>query len=394
VRRYIVLTPIVFLISLLTLNLYAQDSPYDIEPNDYQDQAVVIDGFVIEGHVGGQDDPADWYRLKGQQGDFPTVELIYNSSEYDIDIRLYSDDSMAGSLASRTSPDKNFFEIPGTCYLEVVAYEGGGDYRIVINDGGDPETLTAEFQANCGGPSETEPNDTRYVANDIEELTINGFICDGDTDWFVLYGQEGNSPDITLEYNQAVCDIDAVIYTDSSISNALASEKSPDTGTFAVPGNCYIRVFSWNGIGEYTLLIKPAPNSSKQDGASTSSGDPCQGMSEFEPNNEKDLADTISGFEINGYACEGDGDWYVLDGQEGTGPWIDLTYELPSDIDLEIFDDDEWVGDLKSSDTPDTGQFVIDGKCYIHVWAHYGEGPYSILITPENAPPDPSRTTT
>jgi hypothetical protein len=86
---------------------------------------------------------------------------------------------------------------------------------------------------------------------------------------------------------------------------------------------------------------------------------------------------------IEGYACEGDGDWFRLEGQEGTRPEITLYYDdHECDIDLEIYSDDEYVGGLSSTSSPDSDDFRVPGVCYIYVTAFDGEGWYEIEINP------------
>ena len=45
---------------------------------------------------------------------------------------IYSDDELVGELMGVDSPDSDYFSVPGECYIEVWAHEGGGDYIIEI----------------------------------------------------------------------------------------------------------------------------------------------------------------------------------------------------------------------------------------------------------------------
>jgi len=389
-RRLIVLRSVSLIILIMFpmfLSFAVHAGDFDTDAGNYKEYAVPIDGFTIEGSVGEGDDFADWYVLAGQEGEEPKFSLVYDSDSYDIDLRIYSDDTMTGSLASRISPDTNFFILTGTCYLEVTAFDGSGPYEIVINDGG------AESGMDCAGPDEIEPNDSRRDASEIENLTFDGVICENDIDWFIMTGQEGVNPIITLNYDPTSCDIDLVVYTDYTVSNTLSSVSSPDSENFNVPGTCWIKVFSWTGAGEYSVTIEPQDQELKNTG-SCAVPVPCQGYSENEPNDEKDLADLITGLEIMGHACEGEDDWYVLGGQEGSGPWFELSYDPTCDIDLEIWDNDELVGSLVEFQSSDRDQFNVEGTCYLRVWGHDSGGDYRITITPDMPPPDPSETNT
>ena len=125
--------------------------------------------------------------------------------------------------------------------------------------------------------------------------------------------------------------------------------------------------------GDYEIEIEPGGGVD----------DDCEGPDEIEPNDEVDLADWIDGYIIEGYACEGDDDWYVLDGQEGVNPEITLRYdEDECDIDLEVYSGDEYVGSLIDTESPDRDDFRVPDVCYILVYAFDGEGEYEIEIEP------------
>ena len=231
------------------------------------------------------------------------------------------------------------------------------------------------------GPDEQESNNTLRTADSISGLTIDGEVGRrGDTDdWFVLEGQEGTNPTITLTYDDQACDIDLEVYSgdENNMVGSLTGTDSPDSDTFDVPSTCYLHVYAYDGHGEYTIDIEPG---------NTSSNTECQGDDEVESNDTKDLADSIDGDTIDGYACESDNDWFVLTGQEGTNPTITLEYDDHNcDIDLDVYSDDTLVGSLTGTDSPDEDTFRVRGTCYLHVYAYDGEGDYTITITPSHS---------
>ncbi|MCK4720483.1 hypothetical protein KAU08_07480, partial [bacterium] len=188
------------------------------------------------------------------------------------------------------------------------------------------------------GPDEWEPNDDWRDATEITGLVIEGEIGrrSDDEDWFVLVdGQEGFFPYITIWYDDDDCDIDLEVYSgsgrDRDLVGDLSSVYSPDGDDFDVDDTCYLHVIAYEGNGDYTIEIEPENGGYYRP-------DDCEGYDEVESNDDWDLADLITGFEIEGYACVDDDDWFVLDGQEGYFPYIELEYDDDEcDIDLEVY---------------------------------------------------------
>jgi hypothetical protein len=224
------------------------------------------------------------------------------------------------------------------------------------------------------GPDENEPNDTMAQADSIDGLTIEGKIDERDhDDWYVLEGQEGTNPTFTLTFDEDNLEIDWEIYSGEEVVATMSDWGSPESTTVEVPSTCYIHVWWWSGSGDYTIDIEPADTTSTD----------CAGEDEVESNDTKDLADSISGLEINGYACENDDDWYVLEGQEGANPTFTMTFDEDTlEIDWEIYSGDEVVASALDWGSPDELSAEVPGTCYIHVWWYSGEGEYKIEIEP------------
>jgi hypothetical protein len=222
------------------------------------------------------------------------------------------------------------------------------------------------------GPDEVEPNDTKALADTINGLTIEANIDEDDTDdWFKLEGQEGTDPIFSIDFDEDELEVDFEVYSDDELVETVAGWGPEETDSMHIPGVCYIHVYYWSGEGDYTIEIIPEAGE-------------CQGDSEVEPNDEKDLADLIEeDLVIEGYACEGEDDWFVVNGQEGYNPEIKLIYDdNECDIDLEVYSDKDLIGSLTETDSPDKDDFEIPGTCYIRVYAFEGEGEYTIEITP------------
>jgi len=247
---------IAIILSILILTpALAQEGPDEIESNDTMVLSDFIDGFVIEGEIGADGDEDDWFVLDGQEGYYPTITLYYDNEVCDIDLDIWSDDQVIGSLSSVNSPDSGSFHVPDICYLHVYVYDGSGEYRIEI------EPSDSSSLDRCEGDDEVESNNERDLADYIEEedgsLEINGYACVDDEDWFMLDGTEGYNPTITLIYDYEICDIDLEIYSGDDYVGSLVDVESPDSDEFEVPDVCYLRVMAYDGEGQYTILIEP-----------------------------------------------------------------------------------------------------------------------------------------
>lgn len=336
----------------------AQEGPDEVESNDDRELADRIDGFYIEGEIGGRGDDDDWFVLEGQEGYYPTFTLWYDDDECDIDMEIWSDYEKVGELTSVSSPDSITVHVPGECFLHVFIFEGRGDYEIEI-----------EPDEGCEGPDEIEPNDDWEDVTEIDGLYIEGYACEDDVDWFVLDGSEGYNPYITIYYDDDECDIDVTVWSDDDEVGSLSSVASPDGAEFDVPGECWLEIEAYSGEGWYEIEIEPR-------------GD-CEGPDEDEPNDDWEDATEIDGLYIEGYACEDDVDWFVLDGSEGRRPYITIYYDDDRcDIDVTVWSDDDEVGSLSSISSPDGDSFRVPGECWLEVEAYSGEGWYEIEIEP------------
>jgi hypothetical protein len=228
------------------------------------------------------------------------------------------------------------------------------------------------------GESEYEPNnsDSNYQVLDEGQNLVNGYISlDNDRDdWFALPGS-GINTTLTLTFNPDEVEIDWEVIDDGRDPDTwddrdpqtvahLTNYGSPETVTIQTFGHCEIHLWAYSGQGNYTITI----------GEQT-----CQGIDEIEPNDTNIMANLISGDEIQGYACPGDSDWYVIDGQQDRYWSITCGFDAGKvEVDWEIFSDDNRVANDTSYGSPDNISCEIPGTCYIHVWHFTGEGPYII----------------
>ena len=222
------------------------------------------------------------------------------------------------------------------------------------------------------GDDEVEPNDEIGLADSIDGFIINGHLDEDDgEDWFVLEGQEGTHPTFTIYFDDEELEVDFAIYSDEELVDSAIDWGSEESLTCAVPGECHVKVWWWEGEGDYIVTINPKPTK-------------CEGDDEIEPNDDMDSADFIEdALEINGYICEDDDDWFVLDGQEGFNPTFTIYFDDDEcEMDFEVYSDDENVGTAAGWGTEESITCEVPGTCYIHVYYWEGEGEYTIEIEP------------
>ncbi len=231
------------------------EGPDEREPNGDRDLADLIEGYLIEGYACEGDE--DWFVLDRQEGYYPYITLYYDDDECDVDMEVFSDYDSVGSLTETSSPDGDEFDVEGTCYLRVYSFSGDGWYEIEIEPEDDDHRPSRPDRDDCEGPDEIEPNDDYEDADIIGGLDIEGYLCEGDVDWYLLEGQEGTRPYITLYYDDDEVDVDLEVWSDDDIVGTLVSALSPDGDDFRVPGECWLKVWAYEGEGWYEIEIEP-----------------------------------------------------------------------------------------------------------------------------------------
>ncbi len=244
-RKIIPVSAAIFLLLLFTvLPAVAGEGDDEIEPNDTQELADSIDGFVIRGHM-DEDDGDDWFVLAGQEGVEARFTMLFDDEELEIDWDIYSGDEVVAHQIDYGTDDSVTVEVPEEVYIHVWWWSGEGDYTIRIK----PDS--------CAGPDEVEPNDEMDLADPVEGLEIHGYICTDDEDWFVLDGQEGYEPTFTIYFDDEECEIDFEVYSDDELVGGAYDWGSGESIECDVPGQCYVYVYYWEGEGEYTIEIEP-----------------------------------------------------------------------------------------------------------------------------------------
>jgi len=223
------------------------------------------------------------------------------------------------------------------------------------------------------GPDEIESNNTMELADWIDGYVIRGHMDEDDgDDWYVLDGQEGYYPTFTIYFDDDEVEVDFAVYSDGEFVEDALGYGGGESITCEVPGECHVYVWWWDGEGDYRIEIDPGEDS-------------CAGEDEIESNDEQDLADLIEydDMEINGYMCEDDEDWFVLEGQEGYNPTFTIYFDDEKcEIDFEIYSGEEFVDGAYGYGSEESLTCEVPGTCYVYVYYWEGEGEYIIEIEP------------
>lgn len=222
------------------------------------------------------------------------------------------------------------------------------------------------------GLSEWEPNDRRVLADEITGFLIEGEIGNEDfDDWYVLTGQQGNQTEFTVSYVMEELALEIEIYSGETLIHSLAAQESGEIMALEVTDPCFLHIAAISGTGKYQVEIKPIDKATF-----------CEGESEAEPNDERELADIIDQSAISGYACEGDDDWFMLEGPIEDKLTVTLTYDDNwHDIDCLVYSDETLLGVLDDTSSPDSCEIEVTGDVYLYVYAFEGEGEYLLEIT-------------
>jgi hypothetical protein len=221
---------------------FAAEGYSEVEPNDSVDIADTVDGFIIQGSF-SKGDNDDWFVLNGQEGENPSLAVVFDGEAMELNWEVYSDDDVVESMTGDGSPESVTVDVPGTCYVHVWRVRGKGDYTFAISN------------PDCMGADEQEPNDEEILADETSEPVINGYLCPSDNDWYSITSLSGNTT-FTLSFDDETVEPDWEIYNDSEVVASSEEYGSPDTLTARITGDCYIHVWAYSGEGEYKIKVE------------------------------------------------------------------------------------------------------------------------------------------
>ena len=237
---------------LAVIPLFAQEGPDENESyNNQCCDTLYEDQNLIRGEIGAYDDHDDWFTLVGT-GIYTTLTLTFDPEEVEIDWEViddgrdpdYWDDRERRTLAyldGYGSPESVTVDTFGHCEIHLWAYSGQGSYTVSIGD------------VNCQGFDEVEPNDGQNQADTIYVDAIEGTVCPGDSDWYMMDYPEGLYWSCTLMFDPSETEVDWEIYSGGERVAFGNGYGSPDTLSCFVPGKCYIHVWQFSGEGSYAI---------------------------------------------------------------------------------------------------------------------------------------------
>jgi len=216
------------------------------EPNDIKAQADLVKDLIIAGSISKLGD-VDWFVLNGQEGSQPKF-VIHHPAAADIDFEVFSNDVSAGKALGSKSGDSIQCKVPGKCHVKVWSAKGTGIYSIRI----------LPHMPDFNGWDEREPNDTKELADKVQDMNIQGFIQNQqDVDWYFLSGQEGVHPTFTITHDPRN-DFDFEVFSGDKSVGKATGVNSGDSIKCNVPGKCYVKVWSFRsqGNGWYRINVK------------------------------------------------------------------------------------------------------------------------------------------
>lgn len=183
-----------------------------------------------------------------------TLEVLidgWNADTTDIDLQLLR----ADGAPLRTSAGIEAFETIAAC---VDAGRHGIRVWGFMNDSG-PYDLTVDFtRGSCCADDALEDNDSFGAATRIPTAgtIMNGRICAGDEDWFVVWAEAGQrlSADLLIDGG----DLDLELYDTDGLRRLAFSAGVTDServeADIGTSGSYYLRVFGYRGAeGDYML---------------------------------------------------------------------------------------------------------------------------------------------
>ncbi len=332
----------------------------EVESNNSRTSAnLIVHGLTIQGSLSAND-TVDWFELGGHEGERPSASLSYDAG-CDFYLEIYSDTNLSGTITGRES-GKNPVHTPGRCFFKVMRKSGEGPYKISITPG------RIDLQSGV----ELESNNSRALANRTRSMMLSGHLDENDSeDWFVLEGQEGTQPAITLSHGEGV-NFDMEVYSDDMLVCSARGTENTETVSCNVPGRCYVRIIRVSSTGNYTVRVQ-------RDGGT---------YSEQEPNDDRSMANLVRNLVIDGSLSADDtDDWFELNGQEGTAPTFTLRHGQNANFNFEVFSGDVLVCRGTGTGTTETIRCNVPGRCFVHVWRVSGEGNYTLTIEPNRPQP-------
>jgi hypothetical protein len=307
------------------------------ENDDYWSSRWVDPNYHSGLRIVGYDE--DWFHLYLNPGDILDVSIYFNHFEGDLELELYDP-------YDEYTPRMGSYSIDNDEYITFTA-NVSGDWRIRVfhADGNSDVYYDLDIWLNGGGAGADDPYEENDWSGEAYDLTsydgwwLTSIMGEGrqfDEDWYKIDLQSG-SEKLVVEINFDDWEGNLGIELFNSFNDVLAWSDTRDNHEYIEienppGGTYYIRVYG-EGRGNWYDMYW------------STSGQISFGDDPYEYNNEpKDgfwLADNEGHWltEIDGYAVQGDEDWYTIDVTPG---FAHLVIELQfnhshGNIDMELY---------------------------------------------------------
>lgn len=275
----------------------------------------------------------DWYRLDLSAGTYLTVDARFRHADGDLELQLFLADGVTLLDESRSVTDN-----------ERVEFEAGTDLTVLVRvflavPARAPPTYRLVVAREAGRLCEDdahEENDVLAAASLIRsDVPVEGRVCSGDPDWFVLRNLElGQTVEVELDFRHALGDLDLELHRAGSSRPLLRSASVTDGETLrfvtSFAGDHYLRVYGQRGDSNvYTLRATV-----RDEGGPVCQDDP------LEPNDALDSA-TASADVAPGPAalslCGGDQDLFRVPLAIGETLRAEIGFSPSADLELELY---------------------------------------------------------
>lgn len=346
--------------------LSAPEDPY--EYNDDFDNATDIrflEAQWLSDYLGnGSQWNDDWYMIKLDQGEERLrVELIFNSSEGDIDIAIY-DWNYNYIGGNYSSGDNEYFEqdiFPnGIYYLKVYGDNAGNSYNLWWED-----LMPYDDYLEKNGYME-ENDDIGSPSRVYSEYYHKLKIVPWDEDWFEIYLNSGDIIDIRIFFNHSDGNLQLELYDRFDIMRI---------GSYSSNDNEFISSFTIDTEGDWRIRVYHADNNSDV----FYDLDIITGDDWREDNDDYWISYYVDpGFYKDLVILGGDDDWFDINLNNGDTINISIFFNhIAGDLQLELYSPDDNTNPIRRSLSTDNNEFIFfaaasSGNWRIHVYNRYG----------------------
>ncbi len=366
------------------------DRPTDIGGSGcVDDEAGPDDGphvaRALTGSASGRICPGDvdWFEVSTEAGCVLSFSLDFTHALGDLDFYLWDAALSLLDLAVSESDDEHLVHVAsssGDLYLQIVGYQAAeNDYVLAMS------ATCPDEPPTCPGDDVFEPNDTPTTAAPLNlfDTMLSGVVCEGDEDWFSLFGFDACVVQVGLDFAHTDGDLDLWLYDPSgALVNASYGVVDGEAFTHHVGADGYYSVLVDGHSGAsaaYELAVTQRCDlTPPQDCAR-------DGDDRLEPDDGPAEASALNPFAtvVRAIVCPDDDDWFVADLARGCVLEALLDFDpATADLDLVFLDGaGGLVGLSASSDDVERQTWIADadGPLYVVVAGWEGaSGPYTL----------------